>query len=94
MKNTLSDLHNHLFAQLERLSDEDLKGDKLKEEIGRAKAVSTIAKDITSNAGLVLEAQKFQFEATGKRPLQPDFMRLEDNTHDKKAVAKIHRSAS
>lgn len=29
MQNTLTDLNNHLFAQLERLSDEDLKGDSL-----------------------------------------------------------------
>ena len=33
MKNTLGDLNNHLFAQLEKLGDEDLKGDELEAEI-------------------------------------------------------------
>lgn len=59
MKNTLGDLNNHLFAQLERLSDEDLKGEQLSEEIERAKAVTTVANQIISNGSLVLQAQRF-----------------------------------
>lgn len=59
MKNTLGDLNNHLFAQLERLSDEELKGDHLKEEIDRSKAVMGIAKNIIDNGSLTLEAHKF-----------------------------------
>ncbi|UZW13220.1 hypothetical protein OSC52_15390 [Clostridium pasteurianum] len=58
MQNTLGDLNNHLFAQLERLSDEDIKGEELKEEINRAAAVNGIASKIIENASLVLQAQK------------------------------------
>lgn len=58
MQNTLGDLNNHLFAQLERLSDEDLKGDKLQEEIERAKAVNSVAQQIIANGSLVLSAKK------------------------------------
>ena len=60
MKNTLNDLNNHLFAQLERLGDEDLKGEELKEELNRSKAVSDVAKNIVSNGNLILQAKKFQ----------------------------------
>lgn len=58
-RNTLSDLNNHLFAQLERLNDEELTGEKLQEEIARARAISSIAAQIISNGSLVLESQKF-----------------------------------
>ena len=58
MRNTLGDLNNHLFARLERLSDEELKGDKLIEEIGRARAVTDVASQIIENGALVLKAQK------------------------------------
>ncbi len=56
-QNKLSDLNNHLFAELERLGDEELKGDKLIEEIGRAKAINEVAEQVISNAHLVLKAQ-------------------------------------
>ena len=59
MRNTLSDLNNHLFAQLERLGEEDLKGDKLQEEISRAKSISDIATQVIANGALVLKAQVF-----------------------------------
>ena len=58
MRNTLGDLNNHLFAQLERLSDEDIKGEKLREEINRAEAVSAIAQQIISNGALALKAKQ------------------------------------
>jgi hypothetical protein len=58
MKNKLSDLNNHLFAQLERLGDEGIKGEELTEEISRAKAISSVATQIIANGSLVLEAQK------------------------------------
>jgi hypothetical protein len=57
-KNKLTDLNNHLFAQLERLSDEETVGDKLAEEIERSRAVGGIARTIIDNAKLALEAQK------------------------------------
>lgn len=58
MKNTLGDLNLNLFAQLERLGDEELKGEALQEEMDRAKSIGYIAKQIINNASLVLEAQK------------------------------------
>lgn len=57
MKNSLSDLNNHLFAQMERLSDESLKGDELEKELRRSNAVTGVAREIISNARLVLDAK-------------------------------------
>ena len=58
MKNTLGDLNNHLFAQLERLGDEELTGEALQEEISRARTITQVASQIISNGSLILEAKK------------------------------------
>lgn len=65
--NTLSTLNNHLFAQIEKLGDAELKGDNLKQEIGRAKAISSVAKDIISNASLAVEASQIMQSGKGKQ---------------------------
>ncbi|QRN90266.1 hypothetical protein JRU67_09345 [Mammaliicoccus sciuri] len=75
MRNTLGDLNNHLFAQLERLSDEDIKGEELREEVNRSKAIMGIAKNIIDNGSLVLESQKFideKFNDNGDLPKMLD----------------------
>lgn len=62
MQNTLGDLNNHLFAEIERLSEEDLKGEDLKEEIKRADAIAKIGSNIIENANLVLRATSLMYE--------------------------------
>lgn len=63
MKNKLTDLNDHLFVALERLNDEDIKGEDLNAEIQRSRAIAGVAKNIVQNAALVLEAEKFKRES-------------------------------
>lgn len=74
MKNKLTDLNNHLFAQLERLSDEELTGEALASELNRAKGVSAISKDIVSNAQLALDVEKFKSNIGFEKPNQVPVM--------------------
>lgn len=62
MKNNLVDLNNHLFEQMERLNDEELKGEELEKEIARSKAIASIADKIIENANLGLSATKLKVE--------------------------------
>ncbi|MEL4249352.1 hypothetical protein [Shewanella xiamenensis] len=78
MKNTLIDLNNHLFAQLERLSDEDLKGEVLREEIARSKSVTQVSSQIIANARLALDAQLAADGLADNRKLP---QMLEDKKH-------------
>lgn len=58
MKNKLLDLNNHLFAQLERLGDEDATREEIEHEIARGHAISNVAKQIIDTGKLALNVQK------------------------------------
>lgn len=70
MKNTLGDLNNHLFAQLERLNDEEMNMETLEMETNRAKAITMLAGKVIDNAKLVLDAKKYMDDAMdAEKPL-------------------------
>ncbi|MDO6747168.1 hypothetical protein [Gilvimarinus sp. 1_MG-2023] len=50
MKNKIEDMRDHLFAELERLGDETLKGENLKLEIARAKAITEVSQAMINSA--------------------------------------------
>ncbi len=54
----LGDLNRHLFEQLGRLNDKNLKGDALKEEMDRSKAMTDVSKQIIDSHNTHLEAVK------------------------------------
>ncbi|WP_417255333.1 hypothetical protein [Celeribacter halophilus] len=56
MKNSMTDLNNHLFMQLERLSEEDLSEAQIAQEAKRAEAIVSVAEQIVSNAQTQLKA--------------------------------------
>jgi hypothetical protein len=71
-KTKISDLNNHLFAQLERLADENLTPERLAEEVSRTEAIVSVADQITDNARLQLAAAKlFAEHGTAVLPMLP-----------------------
>ena len=77
-KNTLIDLNNHLFAQLERLGDEDMTDEQLQKEINRAKAIDGVAKNIIENAKVTLEGAQFAHTKLEGGDKIPDQFKLKE----------------
>lgn len=80
MENKLTDLNNILFEQIERLNDDDLHGDALKQQIKRSRAIESVAGMIIANANTVLKAEKMKMEYAmdDRDPNQvPEMLRIE-----------------
>jgi hypothetical protein len=57
-QNKVTDLNNHLFAQLERLSDEEISSEELDKEVIRSKAITQVAGQIIKANKLTIDAMK------------------------------------
>lgn len=85
VNNTLMDLNNFLFGQLERLDDPECDLDK---EIARSKAMVDIGKVIVENANTALEGAKYISECKGaaafggvQRPI-PGMLEVRNNENN------------
>lgn len=67
MRNTLSDLNNILFEELERISDAEADSEELKNAIQRSEAVTKVAEAIIKNGELALKAARHSDEYGYKR---------------------------
>ena len=74
MKNPLNDLNNYLFAQMERLNEEDLSEEKLETEVKRTKAMVSVASAIVGNANLALQAIKAKDSMQGTDVKLPEML--------------------
>lgn len=62
MKNTLADLNNYLFEQIERLQDDSLTDEQFNKEVERSKSITNVAKTIIENGALAFQARKHMDE--------------------------------
>jgi hypothetical protein len=65
-KNSIHDLNDHLFERIEWMTDRDVKGEELAEEIRRTEAVVKVAMQIAHNANILLKAKMLADQANGK----------------------------
>ena len=57
-RNKLSDLRDHMFAALERLDDEELTNEQIKNEIEKSKSIAMIGSVIINSAKVEIDYLK------------------------------------
>ena len=62
MKNTLTDLNNYLFEQLERLNDDELTPEQMDREIKKTDSIVRISEKIIQNGELAFKTMKHMDE--------------------------------
>lgn len=73
MKNTLSDLNNILFEQLERLSDDSLTDEELERQLKRTDQIVRVSEKIIANGDLAFRAiqHRDKYYGGGQKTLPP-----------------------
>ena len=85
MRNTLTDLNDHLIAQIEKISDDDLTDENLLREIKRSDALCQVAKMIVENGSLALKVHQYATD------FQLDDQHLPKMLQHKNGVRQISR---
>jgi hypothetical protein len=85
-KNKLTDLNDHLFAQLERLADESLTPEQVDKESKRGKAIVAAADQIIKNAALQVQAAKLLSEKGAIRPHLPAILGVPETPPQPKLI--------
>jgi len=86
MKNRLIDLNNHLFMQLERLSDEKLTAEQIDSEVKRTDAIVAVSEQLIRNSDLSLKAATLVANHGDRfKPMLPTIFR-QSETLDVKAI--------
>lgn len=70
-RNSLMDLTNLIFEEIERISDEELTGDALDAEIRRGHAIGKLAETVIHSGDLMLQTAKFrdsQMDVSARMP--------------------------
>ena len=62
MKNTLLDLNNYLFEQIERINDDELDGEGLDRELKKADTIVKVSEKIIQNGELAFKTMKHMDE--------------------------------
>ena len=78
-KDKIQDLRHHLFAQLERLSDDQtMKNPLMRErEVERAKAITEVSQAIVNSAKVEIDYLK-ALSTAGANGLKPTFLGMEE----------------
>ena len=73
MKNMLPDLQNHIFSMIEKIIDDDLEGEKFKQEIERAMVFNELARTAVANGALMAKCADtlYGLPVSDKLPLIP-----------------------
>lgn len=73
-KESILDLNSYLFEQLNRITNDDLKGEELRDEIERSRAVCGVAETIVKNASLALKVAQFADSVGTTSEALPDLL--------------------
>lgn len=70
MKNSLTDLTDHLFCALERLNDDSLTQEQMRAEIQRANAVAVVAREVIGAGNLAVNAARVVADDPARKGLR------------------------